>query len=91
MAEREKRKAINTDQVVSHLTRVFERVTYGMERAKRSLNQSTGKFEKNELYELQVEFMYYINDIQRGANYIVPKAIAGCNEFLDEIMKRNKK
>lgn len=82
-------KQINTNQVVNHLTRVFERVTSGMPRASRSYNKDTGTWDTNELYDLQVDFCYFIDRIQRDPAYFVPKVISDCNAFLDRIMNEN--
>jgi hypothetical protein len=84
-------KPINTEQVVKHLSRVFERVTYGMERAARTKNPRTGQFEKNRLYQLQEDFAYFVDGIQRNPAYFVPKVISDCNAFLDELVKETSK
>lgn len=65
---------IDTDQVSEHLNRVFQRATRGMKKNTKG----------TKLYDLQVEFCYYLNNIQRGPKYIIPKIIADCNEFIRE-------
>ena len=78
--DREDRKEINIPKTVGYLNRAFADTTRGMGKAVRS----------TELYDLQNEFSYMIDGITRGPNYIVPKAIQQCNEFITKI-KRNRK
>lgn len=72
---RHDRREINIKQVCDHLSWLFANATKGQGRAIRG----------NKLHEYQVDFCYYLDDIQRGPTYIVPKVIAECNEFLDRM------
>lgn len=72
---RPERKEINTKQVCDHLSWLFANATRGQGRAVRG----------SKLFDYQVEFCYYLDDISRGPSYIVPKKIAECNVFLDEM------
>lgn len=74
---------INTDNVVRFLNGAFAKATAGMPKAV-APNKKTGAA-ASRLYELQVEFAYLINEIQRGPNYFAPKVISEANEFLDAI------
>jgi hypothetical protein len=76
------RKEINTTQVVRYLSKVFANATESMGR-----NAPAG----SDLYKLQVEFAYYVDEITRGPSYQVSKVIADCNSFIDGIVAINKK
>lgn len=69
---------IDIDHVCQHLTWLFDRATESFK---------TGAAVKGtKLYELQVEFCYFLNEIRMGHAYIVPKVIADCNSFIDGIV-----
>ena len=43
-----------------------------------------------QLYKLQTEFAYMINEITSGPSYIAPKIIDNCNKFIDGIIKQRE-
>ena len=71
------RKKIDTTQVTRYLAKVFANATEHLGRT---------AVKGSELYDLQVEFSYYIDDITRGPVYHVSKVIADCNQFIDDIV-----
>lgn len=77
-----KSRPIDTAHVCQHLTWLFNNATANMGR-----ETSKG----TPLYKLQVEFAYFLDEIQRGATYIIPKVIADCNQFISDIITANKK
>jgi hypothetical protein len=72
---RHETRKIDVNHVCDHLSWLFKSATQGQGRAVRG----------NKLHQWQVDFAYYVDNIQRGPSYIVPKIIAECNEFLDKI------
>lgn len=78
---RSPKKAIDTNQVVRYLSKVFSIATENLGR-----DAPRG----SELHNLQVEFSYFIDEITRGYTYQVSKVIADCNEFIDNIVDKNK-
>ncbi len=79
MVRREEKKEINLDQVVTYLTNAFGRASRYL-----GFRNQLG----TDLYQYQVEFMYMIDDIKRGPNYIVPKRIAEANQLIDNITQK---
>lgn len=77
---------VDVNQTLRYLTGAFARATAGMERASRVKDKQTNKFVTNELYDLQVNFCHFINEIERGPKYLVPKTISICNQFIGEIV-----
>lgn len=75
--------SIPVDKVVRYLNNAFSKATVGMGK-NTGANKKTGA-KATPLHTLQVEFAYMIDEIQRGANYIVPKVISEANEFIDKI------
>jgi len=75
--------SIPVDKVVRYLNNAFAKATVGMGK-NIGANKKTGA-KATPLHTLQVEFAYMIDEIQRGANYIVPKVISEANEFIDKI------
>jgi hypothetical protein len=73
---------INIDQVVSYLSHAFSNAVQDF--PQKSVTKD-GKYSKGtDLYKLQVDFCYLIDQIQRGPSYITPKAITECNELIDK-------
>ena len=75
------KKVIDTNHVCSHLTWLFNNAISSMGR---DWQKGT------KLYAYQVEFCYFIDEIQRGPTYIVPKVIADCNDFINKIVESSK-
>lgn len=78
---RTNRRPIDVNHVCEHLTWLFKTAT-------RDISKSSNS---NDLYAHQVDFAYYLDNIQRGPTYIVPKIIAECNEFIDKISNKKTK
>jgi len=72
----EKEKA----QIVDFLSHAFKQASQGMGKAIRSKEGN-----KTTLYQLQVDFCYMIDEIQRGPTYIVPMIVTECNEMIAKI------
>ena len=68
-------KPIDVNHVCEHLGWLFRDATLGMK------NNTKG----NDLFDFQVEFAYFLDNITRGPTYIVPKLIAECNQFIEKI------
>ena len=81
MVRQDTKKDIDRQQVVRYLTSTFARI---------SSNLGPANHKGTPLYDAQVEFCYLMDDIQRGAPYIIPKAIQAANTFIDEMKERNK-
>ncbi len=81
IAPARKSRPIDTTHVCQHLTWLFNNATSSMGR---------DAVKGSMLYEYQVDFAHFINEIQRGATYIVPKVIADCNDFINNIIETNK-
>lgn len=77
----DERSRIDTDQVVAYLNRTFSKALSLASRRLKSRDNSKG----SPLYEYQVDFCYLIDDIQRGASYIVPKKITEANELISKL------
>lgn len=86
MAEAKKTTAPEKDinQIVRHLTYMFNTVTSGLDRAQRVLVQ--GMMVPNDAYRYQTEFAYRLNEIMVGPRSVVQKNIAECNEYIDQIL-----
>lgn len=83
MAKVEKEKEINIDQVCGYLNHVFGKKTQGLGKAARNVDGN--KVTTTKLYDLQVEFSYLLDEIQRGPKCLVTHNIAKANELLDKI------
>lgn len=77
----EQQKTIDTDRVLRHLTRNFSHATRNMGKAVKGTR----------LYDLQVEFAYMVDEIQRGPVYLTPKVIADANELIASIIMAEAK
>lgn len=75
---------INIDQVLSYLGKAFHSATQRAMRARALPRDNT---RGHLLYDMQVEFCYLTNEIQRGSSYIVPKRITQANELIDKIVR----
>lgn len=67
---------IDVDHVIRYLTRQFRQRTEDMGR-----DATRG----TDLYKLQVNFAYLVDEIKRGPAYQASKVIAQANDFLDSI------
>jgi len=67
-------KKFDVKQVIRYLNHAFSKATRPF-----GSNNSKG----TELYAIQVEFCYLIDNIEYGPKYIVPKLIAKANELID--------
>jgi hypothetical protein len=67
---------IDVEHVIRYLTRQFRQKTEDMGR-----DAPRG----SELYKLQCDFTYMLDEIKRGPTYQVSKIIAKANEMLDAI------
>jgi len=76
------KKIIDVNHVCSHLTWLFNNAISSMGR---DWQKGT------KLYQYQIDFCYYIDDIRRGPTYLVPKNIADCNELINGITESSKK
>lgn len=91
MAEqKEREKEIDVKKVVDYLSHSFSAATKGMGRAYRMKNEK-GVFETTATYDLQVEFCYLVDNIQRGPKCLLPKVIAEANDLIKKINEENKK
>lgn len=89
MAEKEKVKEINTNEVANYLNRAFakaaskaaEKISAKAVRAK----NVKGIFETTPMYDYQVDFCYLIDNIQRSPGYIIPKYIQQANELISKL------
>lgn len=69
-------KHLDTGKVCRFLTKAF---ASAIEKYGRNCEKGT------ELYKLQVDFAYYLDEIARGPIFHAPKVIADCNAFIDNI------
>jgi len=80
---------INVVDVVNYLTRAFAKATNKASNALGNkavrVKHKNGQTESTALYQLQVEFCYLVDNIQRSPKYIVPKYIQQANEFISDI------
>lgn len=72
--------SFDVNNVVRFLTHRFRTVTAGMSR-----DNSRG----SQLYKLQVEFAYFVDEITRGPSYQVGKIIADANTFISSIQPQS--
>ena len=80
MAEVRNRKPIDIGQVVSYLNHAF---SSAIQKNGSSVGSKNTKGTK--LYQLQVDFVYLINDIQRGPKNFLSRKISDANELIDGI------
>lgn len=86
MAEQQTPADVMIEKSVRYLQSQFAKATVGMGKA----TSATDKQPATDLYKLQVEFAYLIDDVQRGPKYFAPKVISECNEFLDAIWQKRE-
>lgn len=86
MAENQSPSEQMIEKSVRYLQNQFSKVTAGMGKAVRATKTQPA----TELYQLQVDFAYLIDEIQRGPRYFAPKVISECNEFLDNIIQKRE-
>ena len=72
-------KRIDRDQVVNYLNHAFAKAVQPLG------NKNT---KGTDLYDLQVNFAYLIDSIQRSPEYIVSKIITDCNRLIDTISEK---
>lgn len=72
-------KHINVNHVVNHLKVIFEKAISDLPK-----DNSRGTL----LHKYQTEFCYYIDEIERGPNYMISKIISECNMFIDQILNK---
>lgn len=76
------RSYIDIRQTVRQFRTVFQKAVEPLSKKQKAVKGT-------KLYELQVDFCYLIDSIQRGPRYQLHKAVAKCNEFIDGIVKEN--
>lgn len=74
--DRHQDKPLDTQKVCRFLSKAFASAT---EKFGRHAERGT------DLYKLQVEFSYFMDEISRGPIFHAPKVIADCNTFIDHI------
>ena len=89
------RKRIDVEKVTSYLNLAFTKAAIAAydkigNKAIRTVNKKTKKVTTTPLYDYQVEFMYLIDNIMRGPQYIVPKAIQKANELIAALEAEQK-
>jgi len=89
-SERIEKKIINVEQVVNYLSHSFAKAA--SKAASKIGNRAlrtvvNGNVHTTILYNYQVDFMYLINEIQRGPSYIVPKLIQDANAMIAVLEK----
>lgn len=72
----------DVNQVIRYLTHTFNMATSSLDKANNNIN--TGP---NQLYQYQTEFAYRLNEVTLGPPSLLPKHIAECNEYIDEVMQ----
>lgn len=86
MAEQQSPSDLMIEKSVRYLSSQFAKATAGMGKAIKATKNAPA----TELYTLQVNFAYLIDEIQRGPKYFAPKVISECNEFLDAIWQKRE-
>lgn len=82
-------KELDHAEVVSYLSRSFARAVYkanaagNLSKALRTVKN--GKVSTTDLYDLQVDFSYMIDEIERGPVYIAPKIVSDVKELIAKI------
>lgn len=92
--ERVEKRAINVEQVVNYLSHSFAKAASKAapkigNRAIRTV--ANGNVHTTTLYNYQVDFVYLVNEIQRGPMYIVPKLIQDANDLIARLEKEEDK
>ena len=87
MKENKEVREININQVVRYLNHAFSKATSGLDKAVRYVDYNINKVKTTELYDLQVDFMYMLDEIQRGPKYALSRVISDCNKLIDNINK----
>lgn len=84
---KEEKKEIDTTEVVKYLSRSFNRATSNASNhlGNKAVRVVDGKVNPTELYQLQVDFCYLLDNIMRGPTYIAPKFIQEANELIASI------
>jgi hypothetical protein len=72
---------LDIDETVAFLNRSFSR-TAQKAMKKNHWGNNVTRHSNTPLYTYQVDFMYLINDIQRGPIYIVPKLIQNTKDLI---------
>lgn len=73
-------KRINIAQTLGYLSHAFAEACKNAAPAIGTKNTRGSK-----LYKYQVDFCYFVNEIERGPDYIVPKMISNVNNLIDEL------
>lgn len=77
-------KQIDTTQVIKYLTYAFSKA------AQAHFPSEIGRVTRSSaLYQYQVDFSYLIDEIERGAVYIIPRVITDANDLIER-MKAGK-
>jgi hypothetical protein len=84
---REPQKEKDVGQIIRYLTHTFNQATSKMERPWR--NPKTGI--KNQLYDMQREFAYRLNEVGQAPRCLLQKAIAECNDYIDVAISTQNK
>lgn len=83
---KEPQKEKDIGKIIRYLTHTFNQATSTMERPWR--NHKTGA--KNQLYVMQRDFAYLLNEVSMSPRCLLQKAITDCNEYIDAAMTSAK-
>ena len=68
--------------ILKTLNSMFASVTYGMGYSSREAAENTNS---KRLYDWQVEYAYRVNEIAKSPNYIKPKLINSCVDYIKNV------
>lgn len=82
MFEKDTQKERDVGPIIRYLTNTFNQATANMERPAR--HKLTGP---NQLYIMQTEFAYLLNEVVQGPKCVMQKNITACNEYIDRTIQ----
>jgi len=77
-------KEFNASRACFHLKRMFDAATRAMPRAARP-KEKDGRFLPNQLYRLEQDFAYMLDEIQRGPLFSAKKSINDANQLIESL------
>ncbi len=80
-----KEKYVDTTEVIKYLTRAFNRAVGNSTLGNKATRLVDGRYNPTKLYQVQVDFCYLIDAIQRGPLYISPKITQDTNDMISDI------
>ena len=83
MFDKDAQKERDVGPIIRYLTNTFNQATASLERPVRT--KANGP---NQLYKMQTEFAYLLNEVAQGPKCVMQKHITACNDYIDRTIQQ---